>query len=82
MRWRKSLEDGSEPQTPQYLSKNTADVYHVEIDLWNTSYVVPQGHNLRFVVQVSLRSLEKSKKFGFEGGWVCYLCICYLWCLL
>lgn len=53
MRWRKSVPEGVYPQTPQYLSQNPADVYHVGIDLWNTSYVVPQGHNLRFVVQSS-----------------------------
>ena len=45
MRWREKT------QEPVYMTP--AEVYKVEISLWNTSYVVAPGHSLRFVVQSS-----------------------------
>jgi len=43
MRWREQT------QTPVYMTPN--DVYKIEINLWNTSYILPPNHNLRIVVQ-------------------------------
>jgi len=45
MRWRENT------LTPVYMSKGT--VYKVEMNLWNTSYVVAPGHALRFSVSSS-----------------------------
>jgi hypothetical protein len=45
MRWR---EGGLEP-----VNMKKGEVYKVELSLWNTSYVVAPGHNLRFVVSSS-----------------------------
>ncbi len=45
MRWRN---DGDKPE---YLEKNT--VYPVEMNLWNTSYIVAPGHALRFSISSS-----------------------------
>ena len=45
MRWR---EGGQEP----VLMKKD-EVYKVEFDLWNTSYVVAPGHALRFSISSS-----------------------------
>jgi uncharacterized protein len=45
MRWR----EGGE--TPVYMSPN--EVYKVELSLWNTSYVVAEGHSLRVAISSS-----------------------------
>jgi putative CocE/NonD family hydrolase len=45
MRWREGSED------PMYLVPE--EVYEVEIGLWNTSYVIAEGHALRFSVSSS-----------------------------
>jgi len=45
MRWRNNLE------TPEYLTKG--EVYEIDINLWNTSYIVAPGHALRFVIMSS-----------------------------
>ena len=45
MRWRENT------LTPVYMSKGR--VYKVELNLWNTSYVVAPGHALRFSVSSS-----------------------------
>jgi putative CocE/NonD family hydrolase len=48
MRWRDATTDPS-TQEPQFLTPG--EVYKINVNLWNTSYVLAPGHNLRFVVQ-------------------------------
>ena len=45
MRWREKTVD------PVYMTADT--VYEIEVNLWNTSYILAEGHALRFAVSSS-----------------------------
>jgi len=50
MRWREDVREAS-TQTPVYMKKG--EVYKIELNLWNTSFVLAKGHALRVSVSSS-----------------------------
>jgi putative CocE/NonD family hydrolase len=52
MRWREGAEDQTFwPSSPSLLTPD--EVYCIEVDLWNTSYVFNKGHSIRLAVSSS-----------------------------
>jgi putative CocE/NonD family hydrolase len=51
MRWRDMKQSPTNEVIPQYMTKDT--IYNVNINIWNTSYIIAPGHSLRFAVSSS-----------------------------